>query len=68
MYVQWLSRPDAKISQAEILSDIERLINDASQTIREISFKLSPHVLNNFGLIEAIKTFAEKIQLPQVGL
>lgn len=63
MYIQWLSRPDAKITQGEILSDIERLINEASETIREISFKLSPHILNNFGLIEAIKTFAEKVQL-----
>ena len=63
MYIQWLSRPDAKVSQSEILTDIEKLINDASQTIREISFNLSPHILNNFGLIEALKTFIEKIQL-----
>ncbi|HEY4786993.1 MAG TPA: ATP-binding protein, partial [Bacteroidales bacterium] len=63
MYVQWLSRPDAKVSQSEILTDIEQLIGNASQTIKEISFKLSPHVLDNFGLIEAINTYAEKIKL-----
>jgi PAS domain S-box-containing protein len=62
MYVQWMSRPDVKISQTEILSDTENLINDATQTIREISFKLSPHILTNFGLLEAIRTFAERIQ------
>jgi PAS domain S-box-containing protein len=61
MYIQWLSRPDHKLSQNEILRDTEKLINDAGETIREISFKLSPHVLKNFGLIEALQTFSEKV-------
>jgi PAS domain S-box-containing protein len=61
MYIQWLSRPDSKVSQKEILMDTENLINDAGETIREISFKLSPHILNNFGLMEALKAFTEKV-------
>jgi signal transduction histidine kinase len=41
---------------------MENLVNEASQAIKEISFKLSPHILDNFGLIEAIKNYAEKLK------
>jgi PAS domain S-box-containing protein len=61
MYVQWLSRPNSNILRDEILTDTEKLINEAGVTIRELSFKLSPHVLKNFGLIEAFKTFTHKV-------
>lgn len=61
IYTQWLSRPDAIIQQAEVLVDMENLVNEASATIKEISFKLSPHILDNFGLIDAIKDYAEKL-------
>lgn len=62
IYTQWLARPDARISQQEVLTDMENLVNDASVAIKEISYKLSPHILENFGFIEAIKDFAEKLE------
>jgi signal transduction histidine kinase len=62
IYTQWLSRPDARISQQEVLCDMENLVNEASVAIKEISFKLSPHILENFGFIEAIRDFAEKLK------
>jgi signal transduction histidine kinase len=62
MYINWINMPDAKIPRSEIIKDTEHLLDEASQAIREISFKLSPHILKNFGLVEAIKSYVEKIQ------
>ncbi len=62
MYVQWLGLPNAKLNQAEIIKDIEQFLDESSRTVREISFKLSPHVLLNYGLVEAVKAFTEKIK------
>ena len=61
MYVQWLGMPDAKANQPKIISNIEALLDESSLTVRDISFRLNPHVLQNYGLIEAIKLYAEKI-------
>jgi PAS domain S-box-containing protein len=62
MYVQWLEKPNANLKPAEILKDIESLLDESSRTVRDISFKLSPHVLQNYGLVEAIKAYADKIK------
>jgi len=62
MYVQWLETPDEEMNQVEILKDIEKLVEESSSTIREISFKLSPHILQNYGLYEAVKAYSEKIK------
>ncbi len=44
-----------------ILTNAEKLINESVHTVKEISNKLSPHVLNNFGLQKALKTFIGKL-------
>lgn len=62
MYVQWLEKPNANLEPFEILKDIESLLDESSRTVRDISFKLSPHVLQNYGLVEAIKAYADKIK------
>ena len=45
----------------EIVNNTETLVNDAITAIKEISNNLSPHVLNNFGLYDAIRSFIKKI-------
>jgi signal transduction histidine kinase len=44
-----------------ILNNTNHLVNEAINTIKEISNNLSPHVLSNFGLASAISTFTTKI-------
>ncbi|MFT3737404.1 MAG: PAS domain S-box protein [Breznakibacter sp.] len=61
MYAQWLSIPNTRIDRDEVHKDLEKLINEATQTVRDISFKLSPHVLRSYGLIEAVKSYVERI-------
>jgi signal transduction histidine kinase len=44
-----------------ILNNTTHLVNEAINTIKEISNNLSPHVLSNFGLSSAIGAFTTKI-------
>jgi signal transduction histidine kinase len=46
-----------------ILSNAEKLIDESIITLKDISNKLSPHVLMNFGLHKAIKSFINKLQI-----
>jgi PAS domain S-box-containing protein len=61
MYIQWLQMGNAKANRDELLADAEHLVNQAHQTVKEISFNLSPHILQNYGLIAAIEVFASKV-------
>ena len=44
-----------------ILNNTNHLVNEAINTIKDISNNLSPHVLSNFGLASAIGAFVTKI-------
>lgn len=48
---------------AKILANAENLIDESISTVKEISYNLSPHVLNNFGLLKAVKSFINKLQI-----
>jgi signal transduction histidine kinase len=48
-------------SGTEILTNTNHLVNEAINTIKEVSNNLSPHVLSNFGLSSAISAFTAKI-------
>lgn len=52
-------------SQKEILNSAEEVINEAIKSLKEISNNLNPHVLNNFGLASAVKSFLNKLILPR---
>jgi signal transduction histidine kinase len=44
-----------------ILNNTHHLVNEAINTIKDVSNNLSPHVLSNFGLASAISAFTTKI-------
>ncbi len=44
-----------------ILNNANHLVNEALNTIKDISNNMSPHILSNFGLTSAINTFISKI-------
>jgi signal transduction histidine kinase len=48
-------------SGSVILSNTNHLINEAINTLKDISNNLSPHVLSNFGLSSALGAFTTKI-------
>jgi PAS domain S-box-containing protein len=61
LYFQWLTQtPDSK-KRNQIFKKGKENIEDAIRTLREISNNLSPHILNNFGLCDAVEQFIEKL-------
>jgi len=46
----------------KVLDNAEKLIDESITTLKDISNKLSPHVLLNFGLLKAVKSFINKLQ------
>ncbi len=63
MYTQWMLKPGANIDQKDALLQIENLANIANQSVREIAFGLSPHILKDFGVTEALKSFIDRIKV-----
>lgn len=49
-----------------ILTNTNHLVNEAINTIKDISNNLSPHILSNFGLASAIGAFITKINQTRV--
>lgn len=56
---------NAEYSEREIhsYSKLTELINESLIGVKEISNNLSPHILRNFGLEHALKSFVEKISM-----
>jgi signal transduction histidine kinase len=48
-------------SGTDILNNTNYLVNEAINTLKDISNNLSPHVLSNFGLTSALSAFTAKI-------
>jgi len=46
----------------KVLNNAEMLIDEAIVSLKDISNKLSPHILINFGLYKATKSFINKVQ------
>ncbi len=56
---------------AAVMNNAEKLIDESITSLKEISNKLSPHVLNNFGLTKALKSFIGKLPIidkPSISL
>jgi PAS domain S-box-containing protein len=62
LYFQWLNKTELLTPKEEIMANVESTIQEAISSVKEISHRLSPHVLMNFGLVFALKSFIEKLQ------
>jgi PAS domain S-box-containing protein len=62
LYLQWSERLKNEPSREEIIRKAEDVIEDALQAVKEISNKLSPHLLTNYGLASAIQSFLNKLE------
>ncbi|HNX79035.1 MAG TPA: PAS domain S-box protein [Prolixibacteraceae bacterium] len=61
LYLQWSVRPKTNKSREEIVLNAEALLEDALNTVKEISNKLSPHILTYYGLTPAVESFIKKL-------
>ncbi|MFH0759835.1 MAG: sensor histidine kinase [Bacteroidota bacterium] len=64
MAVSALDPGDAGPANRKILDNTGKLIDESIVTIKEISNNLSPHMLDHFGLVKAIKAFLDRIAFP----
>ena len=62
LYLQWSERPKSNIPRKEIILKAEEILEEALTTVKEISFKLSPHLLTNYGLTSAVQNFVRKLE------
>jgi signal transduction histidine kinase len=63
MSISSLSQMKHDEASREIVENTELVINEAIKSLKEISDNLSPHILNNFGLIRALNNFVNKINI-----
>lgn len=61
MSVSGLKSNTNEDQKLKIIKNIDILANEALVSVKEISNQLSPHILNNFGIHSAVKSFIEKI-------
>ncbi len=66
LYYQWLSEPHEPDQKKKIIEKGNKNIEEAIVTLKEISNNLSPHVLINFGIKEAVQQFIDKIAEPSI--
>ena len=59
MYFQWLADDDE--NKMSVIEKGNAALTTAFNTLKEISFNLSPHILHNFGLIPALNSFIDGI-------
>jgi signal transduction histidine kinase len=63
MSVSFLSQKHADTVDKKVIENMDNLVNEALNSIKEISNNLSPHILDNFGLLAAVKSFADNVRL-----
>lgn len=61
MYIGAISSTTGQEKREYIISQVVALVKDAISTVREISTALSPHILKNYGIVEAVKNALERI-------
>ena len=61
LYLQCSERLTNGKTRKEIIGKAGEIIEEALSTVKEISSKLSPHLLTNYGLNAAIKSFVDKL-------
>jgi PAS domain S-box-containing protein len=62
LYLQWTLRLKSIKKRNEIIYKAETIVEDALSTVKEISNKLSPHLLAHYGLSSALQSFVNKIE------
>jgi len=63
MYALWIAESNNQEEIPKLLAKTTSLIEDANKASREISQKLSPHILQSFGLVSAINNFIESTKI-----
>ncbi|HLO58888.1 MAG TPA: response regulator [Bacteroidales bacterium] len=62
MHIQWIANPDNTINKDKIIQHAIHSIDSAINSTKEIANNLSPHVLQRFGLVNAVKSHTDHLK------
>jgi PAS domain S-box-containing protein len=62
MYIEWLSDPNNTVNKDKITEQSIKGINEAITIVKEIANNLSPHVLQRFGLVNAVQSYIDGLK------
>ena len=62
--VSTLAQTEQNNTTGEIIQNTNLVVDEAVKSLKEISNNLSPHILNKFGFIKALRNFTSKINIP----
>ncbi len=62
LYLQWTQKIKNIEQRDEIILKAEEILEDTLTSVKEISYKLSPHILEYHGLTSAIQNFSTKVE------
>jgi PAS domain S-box-containing protein len=60
LLIQSSQRPKSDKSREEIIRKAEQMVDDSLAAVKEISNRLNPHILTNYGVSSAIQNFVDK--------
>ncbi|WP_282125898.1 ABC transporter substrate binding protein [Marinifilum flexuosum] len=63
LYLSALGKADLSPKNEQMITASRDIVSETLVNIKEISNNLSPHILNDFGLVNAINSFINKINL-----
>jgi PAS domain S-box-containing protein len=63
MYIEWLCSDKNVINRDQIKGNALHAVDEAISQAKEIANNLSPHVLQRFGLLNALKNYTDRIKL-----
>lgn len=62
MNIEALASPNQALNKEKIIDYSVKAIKDAINSVKEIANNLSPHILQRFGLINAVKSFIDQLK------
>lgn len=62
MNIEALASPNQELNRDKIIDYSVKAIKDAINSVKEIANNLSPHILQRFGLVNAIRSFIEQVK------
>jgi len=62
LYLQWTMKLKSIQKRNEIVGKAEEILEETLTSVKEISYRLSPHILEYHGLTSAIQNFANKVE------
>lgn len=62
MHLEWIANPDHSINKNKIIEHAIFTLDNAIRSTKEIANNLSPHILERFGLVDAINAYIEHIK------